>query len=147
MAFPEKFLRGIPNSNFLDEYNYPTSDLFYFKKRSGSECRLDGYLEESINWQDDDGAFDLLFLQKKEDGNYQFKAGAAILSKNEFDRLMNKPVSTKGQLSYERSETPGNKYHGNILLKNDVPDRVMKKIAASIATTCVLEVSRNPNTE
>jgi hypothetical protein len=145
MIYPENFLRGIPNSNFLDEYNYPTSDLFYFKKKSGSENRSDGYLEESINWQDDSGAFETLFSQKKDNDTIQFKAGAAVLSKNEFDRLMNKPT-VKGQLSYERAEIPGNKYHGNMLLKSDVPDRVMKKIAASIATTCVSEIIKNPFT-
>ena len=69
----------------------------------------------------------------------QFKEGAAILSREEFDRLIRKPA-LRGNLFYERSEIEGNKYHGNLLLKQSVTKKVMQKIAANIALMCVIDV-------
>jgi len=51
----------------------------------------------------------------------------------------------KGILSYERKQIPGNKYHGNLLLKKTVQKREMKKIAATIAAMCIKEILPNPN--
>jgi hypothetical protein len=142
--YPDEALRGIPNEGFIGDDNYPTSELFYFKKRDNQPERVDGFLEESIYWRDDEAALTCLFDQKKEDGSIQFKAGAAVLSRIELDHLMNKPI-LKQQLSYERRVIPNNKYHGNLLLKINVTKPVMKKIAASIATLCISEIIRKPS--
>lgn len=95
-------------------------------------------METSINWQDDDGSLVSTLKQEKEPGVLQFQAGAAILSRERFDRLKSSPL-IKPKLEYERRAIPENKYHGNLLLKKDVPARVMKKIAAGIAL-CVVFV-------
>jgi len=142
MSYPEEFLKGIPNQNYIGDDDGPTSDLFYFQKRS-DYTRCDGFLEESINWRDDIGADDSLFSQCKSDGSKQFKSGAAILCRIELDRIIDKPF-IKNKLSYERRIVGSNRYHGNLLLREEVKPREMKKIAATIATVCVKSVIPNP---
>ena len=143
MTYPNEILKGIPNSDFIDEYESPTSNLFYFNKRKTLQQRADGFREESICWRDNEEAVEILLNQKK-DLTLQFKAGIAVLSKHEIDILKNRPM-IKQKLTYERNEVPGNKYHGNLLLKDDVPDRVMKKIAANIALCCFKYTITNYN--
>jgi hypothetical protein len=137
-------LRGIPNDDFIED-EFPTSVLFYFEKRADQQDSADCYQEQSINWRDDDGALTLLFNQRKPDSSIQFKAGAAVLSRHELDRLISRPA-LKQRLSYERSETTDNRYHGNLLLRKEVSRSTMKMIAASIATWCVSEIIKNPLT-
>jgi hypothetical protein len=57
---------------------------------------------------------------------------AAIILRQEVDKLRTNP-NIKDLLSYERNAVPGNDYHGNILLKEEVNKPLMKKIAASLA--------------
>jgi len=140
--YPDQFLRGIPNNDFIDGDGYPTSVLFYFLDRQTEEAREDGFLEQSISWRDDDGAEDTLLKQTKENRELQFKAGAAVLLRRELDRIVRMPSVNK-QLAYERKQIEGNKYHGNLLLKRDVEKRVMKRIAATIATVCVSSIISN----
>jgi hypothetical protein len=142
MSYPDEFLRGIPNSDFIGEDGFPTSDLFHFKPRDHT-VREDNFIEESINWKDDEGAIIQLLDQRKDDNSIQFKGGIAVLSRNHLDQIISSP-SVRGQLSYERREILNNKYHGNLLLQKDVSKRVMNRIAASIATLCVLETKRRP---
>jgi hypothetical protein len=136
VMYPPELLKGIPNASSLDEDGFPTSDLFYFKDRAVE--REDDYFEESICWHDDDGAVTLLLNQKKEGDILQFKAGLAILCRLQLDRIKNNPRYSN-RLSYERREVPGNRYHGNLLLKKNVPKRIMRVIAATIST-CVTSV-------
>lgn len=132
--YPEELIRGIPNQQqFLDEENNPTANLFYFERDNPS--RDDGYKEESICWRDDEGAVSILLNQRKEDGSLQFKAGLAIIPRLEIDRLK-RNQAVKERLDYERREVDGNKYHGNLLLKKEVPGKIMRKIAAGIALSC-----------
>lgn len=144
MCYPDELLRGIPGKNFVGDDYYPTSDLFYFKKRENQPNRSDGLLAVSINWKDDDEALVLLFKQTKDNGSIQFKSGTAVLSRSELDHLINSPSVKQHKLLYERQKLPKNKYHGNLLLGNQVPKSIMKRIAASIATTCVIEIIGNP---
>lgn len=135
--YPNELLRGIPNDACIDEFGYPASNLFTFD--NSSQQRTDGYKEESIAWRDHEEAVAILLNQKKEDGQIQFKIGVAVLSRHEIDRLIQRDW-TRQSLSYERDDKPENKYHGNLLLKVDVPKRVKKKITAQIA--CL--ASENP---
>ena len=136
MDYPEKFLRGIPNNSFMEE-GYPNAELF--KQFDENPERTDDYTEISINWNDDEGALDTIFNQKKKDKDeYQFKVGAAVLSKVELDRLCKKP-QVKNGLCYERRKVEGNDYHGNILLKKDTSKPLRNLIASSLAL-CVEEV-------
>src|ERR1035437_4682842 len=132
MDYPETFLRGIPNNSFIDEDGHPATHLFYIETESK---RKDDYKEESIFWKDDDRAVDLILLQKKADDSIQFQAGAAVLNRDQIDRIKNQ-VQAKNKFNYERKKQPGNPYHGNLLLKKDVKKPLMIRIAASIALTC-----------
>ena len=127
MNYPENSIKGIPNNDFLIEGKYVASHLFHFK-----QARDDGAIEQSINWEDDASAIDFTLNQKKENGEFQFKAGVAILPRSEIDRLSRYP-SIRGMLSYERSPLADNPYHGNLLLQRNVSTRIMKQIAASLA--------------
>lgn len=140
MNLPDKFLRGIPNKDFLDKEGYPTSSLFYFGQKNLS-IRDDGFNEESINWFDDDGVIQFTLDQKKEDGSFQFKIGATILLKSEIELINTKPY-VNNALKYERDMLTENKYHGNLLLKNDVPKALMMRIAAAIAISVIDIVKR-----
>lgn len=145
MTYPAQFLKGIPNKSFIGNDNGPTSDLFYFLLEHQKENRKDDYLEESICWRDDELSDSILLSQRKENGNLQFTVGAAVMCRLELDSITKKPL-VKGFLDYERKEVPGNKYHGNLLLHKNVQTREMKKIAATIANMCFIEIVPNTNT-
>ena len=129
MKLPDNCIKGIPNKDFLEDNGYPQSRLFYFEER---HTRSDGLIEQSINWEDDDLAIEFSLNQKKENGERQFKAGVAIISRHEIDRL-NKQPTVGGALSYERQPLPNNCYHGNILLQADIKKTRRKMIAAALA--------------
>jgi len=132
MNYPVDYIKGIPNNDFLIKEDWSIgSNLFFFKME---DARLDGWVEQSINWKDDDTVVDFTLNQTKNDGTPQFKAGIAIFPRDELDKLNRQPT-IKGLLSYEREPLENNTFHGNILLKAGVPKLTMKKIAAGIALT------------
>jgi len=130
MAFPDNCIKGIPNKkDFMLEDGSIASHLFSFKEEHN---RDDGWCEQSINWEDDNLAIQFTLNQKKENGDWQFKAGIVLLPRTEIDRL-NKQPTVNGILSYERRERECNCYHGNILLRSDTPKPTKRKIAAGLA--------------
>jgi hypothetical protein len=129
VTYPINCIKGIPNADFLIEDGSIGSHLFYFKKE---HIRDDGRKEQSINWEDDSNAIEFTINQKKDDDSIQFKAGVAIVPRDEIDRLGNMPT-VKGLLSYERQPLDINPYHGNLLLAEGVPNHTMKKLAAGLA--------------
>lgn len=140
MKLPVNYIKGIPNNEFLVREDLSIgSNLFFFNME---EIRIDGWVEQSINWEDDNTVVDFSLNQKKDDGTLQFKAGIAIFPRYEIDRLNRQPT-INGILSYERHPLENNKFHGNILLKAGVPRLTMKKIAASIAVTVSEIILRN----
>jgi hypothetical protein len=128
MSFPDNCLKGISVEDQLLQDGYIASHLFYFNKQSD---RDDDWCEQSINWDDDEHAIDFTLNQKK-DGKVQFRIGVAILPRDELDQI-NKRPTVNGILSYERRILKENKYHGNILIKNNVEVKKRKQIAAIIA--------------
>ena len=129
MDFPKNCIKGIPNSAFLGEDGTVGSHLFYFKE---NHARGDGWIEQSVNWEDDGLAIAVTLGQRKGDGELQFKAGAAIIPRSEIDRLNRRPLF-RDLLSYERAPLEDNPYHGNLLLKEDVPKSTMKTVASGLA--------------
>jgi hypothetical protein len=129
MTFPASFLRGVPNPSFLLEDGSASTHLFHFEEE---RHRADGWIEQSINWEDNQSALELIFNQRKENGELQFKAGAVRIPREEIDRLSRRPT-VAGMLGYERSPIENNPYHGNLLLRSSVPKPTMRKIAAGIA--------------
>jgi hypothetical protein len=141
MKFPFNYIKGIPNNDFMVKEDCSIgSNLFYFNLEN---VRSDGWIEQSINWEDNDTVIDFTLAQEKADGTLQFKAGIAIFPRDEIDRLNRQPT-LKGLLSYERQPLENNPFHGNILLKSGVPKLTMKKIAAGIALT-VSEINLRNN--
>jgi hypothetical protein len=135
--YPNNCIKGIKSADFVVGEKVGTH-LFYF---FDSPARQDGWMEQSINWEDDCGVMDFTLQQRKTDQTLQFKAGIAIIPRNEIDKIMLLPGSVD-LLSYERQVLPDNPYHGNILLKEGTPNHVMVQIAGSLALA-VSETRRN----
>lgn len=139
MAFPDHCIRGIPNQTYLTDAETVATHLFYFE--DDQFARDDGWTEQSVNWRDDDKAIQLIFNQEKTNGEKQFRGGAAIVPRDELDRLAELP-RVNGELSYERRASVDNPYHGNILLRTGFPKAIMKQIAASLALCASVSVSK-----
>lgn len=132
MDFPLNCIKGVKHSSLFCPDGSPSADLFFVDLRYP---RDDGWIEQSINWEDDNSVIDFTLNQKKEDGEIRFKAGVVIIPRNEIDLLSRQPTIID-TLSYERKKDPDyaeNPYHGNILLKSSVNKQTMKKIAAGLA--------------
>lgn len=128
MSYPENCIRGIPNQSYISE-GLIGAHLFHFNSK---HVRGDGWCEQSINWKDNDGVIDFTLLKKKDDEEFQFKAGLAIIPKDELDLLIRRPLIS-GALSYERQPVENNPYHGNLLLRAHSPKPLMRLIAAGLA--------------
>ena len=128
MLYPDSCLRGISIPDHILEDGSVSTVAFNFSDLT----RQDGWKELSINWDDDEGSRETLLNQKKEEGELQFKVGYAIIPRSEIDHLINQPT-VNGTLSYERLPIENNKYHGNILLKGNLPKPTTRKIQAGLA--------------
>jgi hypothetical protein len=130
MSYPERYIRGISDHQYIVGNGIVGSGLFQFQDRG---TRNDGWIDESINWEDDEDVIAFSLSQRKDTGEVQFKAGVAVLLREELDRLSRSPAAI-GNLCYERQPLVGvNPYHGNILLRAEVPRNVRRMIAATLA--------------
>jgi hypothetical protein len=141
MSFPDDCIKGIPSDEYLTVEGAVASHLFYFK--AGVD-RDDGWAEQSINWEDDDTVIEFTLSQTKADGDFQFKAGAAVISRGEIDRLNDRPT-IRGLLSYERQPIQDNPYHGNLLLRANTSKLTGRIVAAGLALA-VSEIIPRDNT-
>ena len=141
MSYPQNCLRGIPNDDFIDKEGNVLSHLFYFKSR---HLRSDGWIAQSINWEDDESARQFTLNQKNQEGEIQFKIGVAVIERILLDAISDLPT-VNHNLTYEKNPLDGNRYHGNLLLKSNVSKAVGKQIAAGIALA-VSEVISQSNT-
>jgi hypothetical protein len=148
-TYPDKWLRGIPNSDFIGSNHQLRASAFQF----APEVRHDGFCECSISWNDDTKALDLLMDQKKQKGDevvHQFKIGVAILSRSELDRIITNH-NCKDAMKYERARLPENPYHGNLLCNSILRRDVKDQLIMAIALLCVKEIKyreteNNPTT-
>ena len=123
MQYPEKCIRGILKPDFIDKDGVANINLFQFRKREP----VDGWCESSISWMDDDKAIGLTLNQTKLNGELRYELGIAILPRSDLDRIK-KRHGFANCFDYERAPIEDNRYHGNLLLKDDVlPTR--KKMA------------------
>jgi hypothetical protein len=142
MEYSEELLRGIQNKDYV-ENGYALAHAFYFED---NPSRTDDNKEQSINWFDDEGALEQIFELRKDNGEFKFKKGYVKLKRSKLDEISLKPV-VNHTLSYERHPIPDkNQYHGNILLKKEVPSNISKMIAAWLAMECT-SVKPNPNVQ
>lgn len=136
MSFPDNCIRGIISEDFLVDDETTGAHFFFFKEED------DGWVEQSINWEDDDSVIGFTLNQRKENGEIKFKVGVVIIPRGAIDRLSKLP-NVVGKISYERQSLKDNPYHGNILLKENVPKHTMKMIAAGLALAVANIVRQN----
>ena len=74
--YPEECIRGVSNPNDLIENNTVIkASVFQFQKNRFNDA---GWIEESINWNDDQHAVNFTLKQKKEENQFKFLAVAII---------------------------------------------------------------------
>lgn len=141
--YPDEILRGISNNNrdFITEEGYVTQAAFRFDEYNTERC--DGFCELSINWVDDEGAVDVLLRQiNPKKGVPQFQGGYCRFARKMLRAALN-AYFRNGHLSYERSPLSENKYHGNILIKNDVSKPIKTNVQATLAALAGIAVPRS----
>ena len=137
--YPPKMLRGISSFDFIE------NGILLEQAFNLDPVREDGYCEISITWYDSEDAFNTIMNQISEKKNeLQFKAGAAELDRSELVRVM-KPHFIESNLSYERSPTKSNRYHGNLLVKNSLSKQLKRIIRCSLSTLATGTIYSNPN--
>ena len=156
MEYPKLYLRGISrdDSQFFNPpipnttFRIPTANIFSGGFDSNDE-RQDDFEELSINWIDDDGAFEVAFNQKNsKSGECQFKAGVGVYDFGTLKEIVSSQYF-KEVLDYERAPIPNNKYHGNILLHKGVSAeksmKSMKNMICGKIAMAYVEYRENPN--
>lgn len=111
--FPDYCLRGMYTENDITQEGI-VSATAYFPKGETARDRNDGKCETSIDWEDDSDAFHACMSR--------YERGVARLSRSALDEINGYP-SINGILGYERSPTPENPKHGNILFPADFLDK------------------------
>ena len=140
--YPDTFLRGVPNDDFIDRNTGKAkTNVFQFK---ANDERNDGFLELSINWEDDDHAIIEIHSRKKENGNLQFKNGAVRILLSDLN-LLNDFPQVAGAISYERRRLSNNPYHGNLLISENIPKHRIKAISSAIILIASDPIDRNKN--
>lgn len=140
--YPEEILRGISSDNqdFITPEGYPTQAAFQFDAYDANS-RNDNFCELSINWVDDEGAVATLLDQVNTRKNCpQFQGGYCKFSRIVLEAAMRDYI-TNEHLSYERrpieedleNGVAENKYHGNILMKNNLSKQARTNIQVTLA--------------
>ena len=99
MSYPANCIRGIRSKQDIYNDRQVAPGAFQFKKNNE---RQDGFLEVSVNWEDDASVSNFTLNQKKGNSEeFEFKAGYAVVS---LDRLcyILEHFLTAGQVAYER---------------------------------------------
>ena len=82
------------------------------------------------------------FSEKRQE--LQFKAGAAELDRADLTRILKIHFIGKN-LKYERRPTKSNKYHGNILVKDNLNKQIKRIIKCSLSSLATEIIYPNPN--
>lgn len=142
MTYPNEFLRGVINSTdeFVTKYGYLTKNAFRIDKYDPDLRENDGFCEISITWYDCEDAVNILKNQVNErKGTQQFQGGFCKVNRTKMELLF-QTYSDDGYFDYERcpmeatEKNQANPYHGNLLVKDCLPDSVRLSIQASLAT-------------
>jgi len=128
VSYPDNFLKGVSNRELLTPDLGVSAGVFHFELAKTNN----GWVEQSICWEDDDSVVDLMLRQKKE-GEIQFKA-AVVRVPRSCVHYINKLPQLEELLSYERKELDENPYHGNLLLKKDTHKWARSKVAWMLAS-------------
>jgi hypothetical protein len=140
IPYPDNCLRGIPGADKVREQVLVDSDVFMF---DDNHRKRTGELEQSVNWEDDDGVIPFTLAQTRDDSTFQFRGGVAVIARAELDRLSRLPVF--GGFSYERKRLAENRYHGNLILSAGVSKLRKKAIAAALAVAVSRIIPQPPS--
>jgi hypothetical protein len=127
--YPSRFIKGIPHSKMITGDGIADQELFSFHDK---DLREDGWIEQSINWQDDEKAVDFTLNQVKATGEIHFKGGVALVLTDEVERLKRKPIYV-GKVDYERNKKDDNPYHGNLLVIKTLSKPTRRALAGYLA--------------
>lgn len=117
MSYPANFLRGIRSEADFRGDGRVWETAFEFDP---NDDRDDGFLESSVNWEDNSSVIDFTLNQKKGDSEeYEFKAGCAVISLEKLSKILEREIES-GMFSYERRPLAGNPHHGNLLMEASV---------------------------
>ena len=140
--YPDECFRGLSDKNSITQRGYMSSSAFQFKEYKREDREIDdGFIELSVNWNDDDGAITTLLSQKKPGtDNLQFKVGYCKLNRLQIEIMLKQYIRDK-QFSYERKPfeedvekaIEANPYHGNLLLHCSVDNGMKKNIEHMLA--------------
>lgn len=129
--FPEHCLRGLRESKNLITIasgKALVDTTAFLPDYRTAESNGHGWVETSINWEDDDGATQMAFSARQ-----QAEYGAARLPLSEIERI----AATNGGLRHERKQTTVgdviNNYHGNLLYDPSLPKSFHKMVASALA--------------
>ena len=139
--YPQDFFRGISTPDFICN-GVVVAAAFQFDK----EEREDGYRELSINWNDDEHSIEVLFNQRRENGKIHFKVGAVKMDLAFTKHVLKAHIDSQ-EFAFERREVEGNKYHGNLLIKANVPKSIQQLVTNGLALVARNNIIRNPNSE
>ncbi len=143
MSFAENFIKGIPHKEHLTKEGGVATHLFEFKT---SATRTDQLLEQSINWEDQEGVAAFTLQQTKSDGTILFREGLVKIPLEEIKQI-NKRPSVNNVISYERQPLDNNPYHGNLLIPESISKPTRNQISAAIAIVAsklIKEISQSP---
>lgn len=126
--YPESFLRGISNKDFISKDGYVLPSAFQFD----DGLRNNGKKELSINWYDCEDALVTALEQKREDGRKQFSVGVAKLDLVRVKIFLGAFIENN-TFFYERQELPENPYHGNLLIPENLSKPVRSLISSGLA--------------
>ena len=126
-TYPNSCLRALKKARWIIEGKCVSADTFLPDTRT-ADRRDDDCCETSVNWEDDSGAFTYTLEKMGCDSAH----GAARLPVSEIDRLR-KVAETFCGLSYERSPTKGNQYHGNLLFAAELSTALTRQMAGTLA--------------
>jgi hypothetical protein len=132
---PPCCLRGIRKRGWL--YEAPSGSFVHQEAfMPGETCSVEGngtgWLETSINWEDDDRAVEFTRAQKSEKGQLLNPHGVVRLPVTAIDHCMaNTPIAKT--FARERRVLTGNRYHGNLLFEPSLPKQMIRMLAGMLA--------------
>ncbi|MDC3962652.1 hypothetical protein [Polyangium jinanense] len=136
--FPHYCLRGLRGSKCIQ--NGEVAATAFLPDERTAANRPDGRSETSINFDDDREA---LVTTQKDTNNAKYGVAKLSLEAIDYASLaLGRPL----RLDYERSPTPTNKYHGNILFSGGLRKRETATLAAVLATRATL-IESHANTD
>jgi len=131
--FPESCVRGIPNPDYVYENNTMLElDAFQFQRSHHNK----EWLEESINWNDEENVINFTLQTKEKNGDIKYRGGVALIPERKLRKLKAR-FRTLNLFDYERSPIDGiNPYHGNLLIKTGINKTRKRVIRSAIVLAC-----------